>query len=116
MKGKLLELERTVGNLEGILIVRGVKYINHKQFVDDTRLIGGTSTVITDRFKRILNLCLNASEGKINNGKSHIHGRNCSHLLLRSISKILEFPNVLDWSSFKYLEMPVSLGAPISLD
>lgn len=39
MKGKLLELERTVGNLEGILIVRGVKYINHKQFVDDTRLM-----------------------------------------------------------------------------
>lgn len=45
MEGKL-ELERTVGNLQGIPTVKGVKSIIHKQFADYTLLVRGASIVI----------------------------------------------------------------------
>jgi hypothetical protein len=35
-----LEYERAIGNLPGIQIARGVKNINHSQFVDDTYCLG----------------------------------------------------------------------------
>jgi hypothetical protein len=38
---KKLELERLIHNLLGITVVRGVKSINHSQFVDDTLILGG---------------------------------------------------------------------------
>jgi len=37
--------------LMGIKIARGVKDINHAQFVDDTLLLGGDSTIIARKFK-----------------------------------------------------------------
>jgi hypothetical protein len=33
-----------------------VKYINHAQFVDDTLLLGGASTIIARKFKQQLDL------------------------------------------------------------
>jgi hypothetical protein len=38
----------------GIKIARGVKDINHAQFVDDTLLLGGASTIIARKFKQQL--------------------------------------------------------------
>jgi hypothetical protein len=46
-----MEVERISRNLPGIKIVRGVSSFNHSQFVDDTLLLGGASTIITKRFK-----------------------------------------------------------------
>jgi len=36
-----LESDRMEGSLPGLQIARGVKQINHSQFVDDTLLLGG---------------------------------------------------------------------------
>jgi hypothetical protein len=112
----ILEKERIANDLQGIMIVREVKAINHSCFVDDTLLIGGASTIMIERFKRILDQFLNAFSGKVNNGKSHIYGWNSSTLLMQLISRILNFHSVLSWTSFKYLGMPMSLGHPKALD
>jgi hypothetical protein len=67
---KELEHERVSGKLQGISFARGVKGINHSQFVDETLLLGGASSIIVEWFKSILDQFLNASEKKVNNGKS----------------------------------------------
>jgi hypothetical protein len=36
-----MEVERIFRNLPTIKILRGVKILNHSQFVDDTLLLGG---------------------------------------------------------------------------
>jgi hypothetical protein len=41
-----LEFERISGNSIGLQIARGVKNINHSQFVDDALLLGGASSII----------------------------------------------------------------------
>jgi hypothetical protein len=46
-----LEHYRSQQELTGIKIARGVKDINHAQFVDDTLLLGGASTIIARKFK-----------------------------------------------------------------
>jgi hypothetical protein len=56
-----LEHERKIGNIPGLIIVRGVKKINHSQFVDDTLLLGGASIVITVCFKEVLDQFTEAS-------------------------------------------------------
>ena len=40
-----------MGELKGIKITRGVRAENNAQFVDDTILLGGASTIIAKRFK-----------------------------------------------------------------
>jgi hypothetical protein len=43
--------------------------MNHSQFVDDTLLLGGDSTIISSRFKAILDSSLDSSGGDVNNKK-----------------------------------------------
>ena len=61
----------------GIKIARGVKDISHAQFVDDTLLLGGVSTIIARKFKQQLDLYKEASGSQINHMKSQIFGWNC---------------------------------------
>jgi hypothetical protein len=49
-----MEHECNIGNLPSIKVVRGVKRINHSQFVDDTILLGGASTIMENKFKNVL--------------------------------------------------------------
>jgi hypothetical protein len=66
---RLLESERNIGNLLGIQIVRGVKSINHSQFVDDTLLLGGDSTIIAREIQEHSRFFTQASRGLINHNK-----------------------------------------------
>jgi len=51
-----LDYNRRIGLITGIKIENGTKNINHSQFVDDTLLIGGASTTIARRFKKLLDI------------------------------------------------------------
>ena len=108
---KKLEYERLEGNLSGLSIVRNIKTINHSQFADDTLLLGGASKVIVGRFKKVLDSYLSLSRGFINKRKSKINGWNFLGDLLRSIYASIEFPFSCNWSSFKYVGIPISLGS-----
>jgi len=68
-----LEEERRKGNLEGIKIVRGLKSLNHSQFLDDTLLLGGASSIIATRFKVVMGSFLEATRGRINKYMSKIY-------------------------------------------
>jgi hypothetical protein len=62
-----VEHERATGRIQGISFMRGVKGINHFQFVDDTLFLGVATTIIAKRFKAVLDSFLNAYIGKVNN-------------------------------------------------
>jgi hypothetical protein len=53
-----LEYERIMGCLPGIHFARGIKEINHSQFIDDTPLLVATSSIIARNFKKILDAFL----------------------------------------------------------
>jgi hypothetical protein len=89
-----LEQERLEGSIQGINITRGVREINHSQFVDDTLLRGATSTIIAKRFKKVLDSFLNASRGKVNNAKSHIYGWNVT---MNNCKEFQEFWDSHQW-------------------
>eukprot|EP00253_Pinus_taeda_P010247 PITA_10247 len=55
--------------ITGIHIERGTKEINHSLFADDTLLIGGASSLMEKRFKKVLDAFLAISGGKLNNRK-----------------------------------------------
>jgi hypothetical protein len=61
---KKLEAKRRSGNFLGIKIVRGENSINHSQLANDTFFLGGASTIIARRFKRILDMFVDSSKGK----------------------------------------------------
>ena len=67
-------------------IARGVRAANHVQFEDDTILLGGMSTIIEERFRRVLSTFLKASDGKINTTKSKAYGWNCLPANMEKIS------------------------------
>jgi hypothetical protein len=73
-----LEQDRNIGNLLGPHITRGVKNMNHSQFVNDTLLLGGTSITIEARFKSTLHSFLDASRGDVDNRKCQVYGWNTS--------------------------------------
>jgi hypothetical protein len=54
--GRQLEKDRTSKAIPDIKITRGMKKINHSQFVDDTLLIGGASIIMAKRFKTSLEI------------------------------------------------------------
>lgn len=58
--------------------------------------------------KEILEFFIDASGGKINNGKSNIYGWNVSAILLQKIARVFEFVGLSNWNSFKYLRIPIS--------
>eukprot|EP00253_Pinus_taeda_P025433 PITA_25433 len=64
-----LEDLRLKREILGISIERGLKEINHSLFADDTVLIGGASSLMARRFKRVLDAFLQVSGGKLNNRK-----------------------------------------------
>eukprot|EP00253_Pinus_taeda_P033736 PITA_33736 len=55
--------------ITGIRIERGTKEINHSLFADDTLLIGGASSLMGKRFKKVLDAFLAVSGAKLNNRK-----------------------------------------------
>jgi hypothetical protein len=83
---KKLEHERELGNLPRLQISRGVKNMNHSQFVDDTLFLGGASIIIASRFKSILDSFLDASGGAVNNIKSQIYGWHTSPRVMCAIA------------------------------
>jgi len=77
-----MEYDRVASDISRVKIIPKVKSINHsQQFVDDTLLLGGISTIMDERFKYTLDLFTYASRGNINNMKSQIFGWNViSHI------------------------------------
>jgi len=105
-----LDYNRRVGLITGIKIKNGTKNINHSQFADDTLLIGGASTTIARRFKKLLDQFMEYSGGKVNQLKSCIYGWNTANHTIHSIASIFGVSCSLVWNHFSYLGMPVSLG------
>lgn len=66
---RYMELERKNGCLSDIVYTRGVKSINHSQFLDDILLFCGASTIISRRFKIVLDNFPDATRGLINSKK-----------------------------------------------
>jgi hypothetical protein len=60
-----LEEDRRMGHLPSLMIARGIKEINHSQFVDDTLLLGVASSIIARRFKKTLDHFLSPQEEKL---------------------------------------------------
>lgn len=84
---KKLENEMLVGNLPSLQIARGVRNLNHSQFVDDTLLLGGASMLIATKFKKKLELdsFLDASRVVVNHRKCQIMGWNTSPQVLGTV-------------------------------
>ena len=80
-----------MGELKGIKITRRVRAENNAQFVDDTILLGGASTIIAKRFKNVIFTFLNATDGKLNVNKSKIYGWNCTLGFMARIAIIIGF-------------------------
>ena len=70
-------------------MAQGVKNINHAQFVDDTILLGGTSTNSTRRFKSMLDSYYKVSGNFLNYRKSQIYSWNINPREIIDISRIL---------------------------
>lgn len=87
-----LENLRKQKEIIGISIARGIKEINHSLFADDTLLIGGASSLIARRFKRILDTFLAVSGGLLNNKKCRIYNWNVSLQVMQRISLIMDIP------------------------
>lgn len=103
-----LENLRKKKEITGISIVRGIKEINHSLFADDTLLIGGASSLIARRFKRILDTFLAVSGGMLNNKKCSIYTWNVSLQVMQRISLIMDIPVQRNWSHFSYLGLPLA--------
>jgi hypothetical protein len=73
---KILDKEILQKSILGIKIVQGVKRINNSQFVDDTILLGGASSIISNRFKKVMDDYMTTSRGLINARKSQIYAWN----------------------------------------
>ena len=99
----------------GIQISWQVTATNHSQFADDTLLLGGSSKVITQQFKKVLEISLNIFRGIINKTKSQIYVCNYSDHLTHTILAILEFHISTKWKYFKYLGMSISIGKDWSI-
>jgi len=103
-----LEKLRKQKEITGIGIERGTKEINHSLFVDDTLLIGGASSLMAKRFKKVLDAFLAASGGMLNNKKCKIYTWNVPDQIRQRISLILDIPVQRNWSYFSYLGLPLA--------
>eukprot|EP00253_Pinus_taeda_P032094 PITA_32094 len=100
----------------GLCIARGVKNINHALFADDTLLLGAASMLIASRFRGVLDEFCLISVSSLNNGKCHIYCWNTTFSMLNSISRTFGFVAFSNWTSFKYLGLPVFLKRAFSRD
>ena len=89
---RALETQRKERTIIGLRIAKGIKTINHSLFVDDTLLMGGASTIIARRFKKIMDALLQVSGGLLNNTKCRICGWNIPPRTIQIISQIMEIP------------------------
>eukprot|EP00253_Pinus_taeda_P015965 PITA_15965 len=103
-----LEKLRKQKEIIGISIERGIKGKNHSLFADDTLLIGGASSLMAKRFKKMIDSLLSASGGKLNNKKCKIYKWNVSLQIMQRISTILDIPTQRNWSYFMYLALPLA--------
>jgi len=103
-----LENQRKERNIIGIRITKGVKTINHSIFADDKLLLGGASTIIARRFKKVMDDFLQVSGGLLNNTKCRIYGWNTPPITMQRISQILDIHVQEKWTHFFYLELPIS--------
>jgi len=78
--------------ITSIRIARGVKEINLSLFTDDTLLIGGASSIIARRFKKVLDDFLAVSGDLLNNKKCRIYTWDMPNNIMQRISQILEIP------------------------
>jgi hypothetical protein len=106
-----LEEEIRINRIPSLLIARGVKELNHSQFVDDTLLLGADTIIIAKCFHKFLDSFLSASGGKLNNFKFHIYGWNVLRHIRDHMSIIFGFPFIITWTHFKYLGMPTFLNS-----
>ena len=109
MSRKLQQLQES-GDLKGLKIARGVKVVNNAQFVDDTIMIGGVSSISVERFKCALSTFLKASDIKVNSAKSKVYGWNCPRGTLAKIARTLGFEGNVTWNSFNYLGITIFKG------
>ena len=106
---KLQQLQES-GDLKGLNIARGVNVVNRAQFVDDTIMLGGVSSISAEIFKCALSTFLKASDNKVNSTKSKVYIWNCSPGTLAKIARTLGFEGKLTWNSFNYLGIPIFKG------
>lgn len=102
--------------IAGLYIARGIKNISHALFADDTLLLGVASVLIASRFKEALDKFYMISGSSLNNGKCHIYCWNTTPSLLNAISRYFGFSASSNWTSFKYLGLPVFLKRAYSRD
>lgn len=102
-----LESQRNKREIIGISIARGIKEINHSLFANDTLLIGGASSIIARRFKKILDVFLVVSGGLLNNKKCRIYTWNVSLNVMQRIYQIMDIPIQWKWRHFTYLRLPL---------
>lgn len=107
---RALEHNRRVGLITGIKFSNGVKNMNYSQFVDDTLLMGGSTSIIAKRFKTLLDKFMHYSGGQIKYHKSYIYGWNATMNTIHSIAQIFGVFYKWNWTHFNYLGMPVSSG------
>eukprot|EP00253_Pinus_taeda_P017777 PITA_17777 len=103
-----LEKLRRKKEITGISIARETKEINHSLFTDDTLLIGGASSLMARRFKKMLDLFLQVSGGKLNNNKCMLYTWNVPRHITQRISIILDIPAQRNWIHFMYLGLPLA--------
>lgn len=96
--------------ITGIKFDNSVKNMNHSQFINDTLLMGGASSIIAQRFKTVLEKFILYFGGLINHQKGCIYGWNANNQTIHSIANIFGVPCKLNWDHFNYLGMAVSAG------
>ena len=84
--------------------------VNHAHLDDDTILLGGASTIITESFNSVLSTFLNATDGKLNVTKYKIYCWNCPPGIMARKSQIIGFEGITTWNSFNYLVIPIFNG------
>ena len=85
-------------SLVGLQMAQNVKDINHAQFFDDTRLLGGASIISVGLFKRELEIYKEVSGSKIRD--------------MTGIARLLGMEGTLSWDYFKYIGIPILKSAP----
>eukprot|EP01018_Ginkgo_biloba_P019731 Gb_09004 [translate_table: standard] len=106
--GRLLGERAERGLIEGAEVTSSYKWLTHTQFVDDTILMGAATMENAKAFKRILDLFLSASGGKVNETKSFLYTMNTSARVQNKICRYLGFKQGSFDKPIKYLGAPLS--------
>jgi len=103
---KILKYEGRSISILGLKIERGVRGINHSQFVDHTLFLGGASKTLDKCFKLVLHQYVEVSGCIINEINSQIFAWNIRDSYLMRIANINQYPFSVEQNYFKYLGMP----------